>query len=276
MRQRFVRPTVVMLTLGLGALLGMTRCRAEPLRIVTYNIEDFPKSDAQVEAAFRTLAGLDAPVIAVQEILDARVFERAARTELGSRWKVAVGSDSRAVGLIFDGDRLTLRDAREHAIGGRKALEARLAPKRGRDLRVFVVHLKAGGSARDIETRRAQLEVLSPIVERAVADSRDEVVVLGDFNATSATDREQLRRFADQTGLRWTSEPLACTAYWSRVADGVLDECPGTALDHVFTRTAAKTIAAKGLCEDLGCDGGLLCPAGRFLVSDHCPVLTEL
>lgn len=273
------RELVVVATIGLvlGAILGLARREPKPLRIVTYNIENFPKSELQVEHAFRTIGGLDAPIVGVQEILDRRAFERAARTELGRNWKVLVSEGSRAVGLLYDSDRVRVRSSREHAIGKRKVLEVRLQQNRGRDLRVFVVHLKSGG-AEHVETRRQQLEALTRIVRPAVAKSKDEVVVLGDFNATQDQDRRNLQRFAERTGLRWTSEPLQCTAYWSRRRDEgrELGDCPGVALDHVFTRSQAKSIAAKGLCEDLGCDGGLLCPVTRFLVSDHCPVLTEL
>lgn len=267
----------VSLLIGLSLLvpLALVRCKAEPLRIVSYNIEDFPKSELQVEHAFRQIAGLEAPVIAVQEILDREAFARAAQDQLGAHWKTTVGSDQRAVGLLYDSERLTLHGTREHAIGGRKVLEARFTRKRGADLRVFVVHLKAGGSDH-VDTRRKQLEALAPIVRRAVAESRDSIVVLGDFNTTQNADRQQLRRFAAQTGLRWASESLECTAYWSRQRDGELEDCPGSALDHVFTREPPRAIAAKGLCEDLGCDGWLLCPVSRFWVSDHCPVLTEL
>ena len=273
MRARVV--TSLLLGLALAVSLTMARCEREPLRIVTYNIEDFPKNDVQIEHAFRTIAGLDAPVIAVQEILDAKAFEQAASSELGSKWKVAVASDRRAVGLLYDSDRVTLRSTNEHAVGVRRVLEVRLEQRRGNDLRVFVVHLKAGG-AEDVDTRRAELEALAPIVALAVASSDDEIVVLGDFNATQSQDREQLRRFAARTGLRWASESLECTAYWSRRNGVELQDCVGTALDHVFVRSQPRTIAAKGLCEDLGCDGGLLCPVSRYLVSDHCPVLTEL
>jgi endonuclease/exonuclease/phosphatase family metal-dependent hydrolase len=266
----------LVLGLGLGALLAMSRCDREALRIVTYNIEDFPKSEAQVEHAFRTIAGLDAPVVAVQEILDAGAFERAAKTELGANWKTVVSGDQRAVGLLYDSERLKLRRAHEHPIGGRSVLEVRLERSRGGDVRVFVVHLKAGGSDADIDTRGAQLEALTPIVKRAIDESDDEIVVLGDFNATSKTDRQQLRMFAVRTGASWASEQLECTAYWNRRNGSELQDCPGSALDHVFTREPPRAIAAKGMCEDLGCDGGLLCPVSRFVVSDHCPVLTEL
>jgi endonuclease/exonuclease/phosphatase family metal-dependent hydrolase len=267
----------LLLGLGLGALLVMATGEREPLRIVTYNIEDFPKDDVQVEYAFRTIAGLDAPVVAVQEIMDAQAFERAARSELGPNWKTAVGGGERAVGLLYDSERLRLRSTREHDIGGRKVLEGRFKRKRGRDVRVFVVHLKAGGGKDDVEKRRKQLEKLT----RVVAKSRDEIVVLGDFNATSPVDRQHLRLFAARTGLSWASEQLECTAYWNqrdKDEDGneELVNCPGSALDHVFTREQPRAIAAKGQCEDIGCDGGLLCPLSRFVVSDHCPVLTEL
>src|SRR5690606_2160840 len=155
-----VGSTAMLLGLGLGVLLALARCEPAPLSIVTYNIENFPKHDAQIESAFRTLAGLDAPVVAVQEITDANALKHAARTELGSDWKVVVSSDQLAVGLIYDSDRLSSSDAREHEIGGRKVLEVRLEPRRGPDLRVFVVHLKAGG--RDhVNTRRKQLDALA-------------------------------------------------------------------------------------------------------------------
>jgi endonuclease/exonuclease/phosphatase family metal-dependent hydrolase len=211
--------------------------------------------------------------------LDARAFERAAATELGPGWKTVVSEGSRAVGLLFDSDRVTLLETREHGLErGRKVLEARLRPRRGPKLRVFAVHLKAGGTAKDIELRRVQLDALARVVEPVVRTTRDEIVVLGDFNSTSGDDRRQLRRFAERTGLSWASEGLECTAYWDRRQDDrrTLRDCPGSALDHVFTRRAPASIAAKGQCEDIGCDGGLLCPVSRFVVSDHCPVLTEL
>jgi endonuclease/exonuclease/phosphatase family metal-dependent hydrolase len=268
---------MVVLGLALGLALALGRCEPEPLRVVTYNIEDFPKSRIQIESAFRTIAGLDAPVVAVQEILDASAFEDAARTELGRNWKVVVSPDSRAVGLLYDSKRVQLRSSLTHDIGGRKVLEARLGRRGGSDLRVFVVHLKAGGPEA-VETRRVQLLALAQVVAGAAAESRDEIIVLGDFNATQDDDRQNLRRFAARSGLIWTSEPLECTAYWNRRNDNgrELRDCPGSALDHVFTRSEARSVAAKGLCEDVGCDGGLMCPVGRTLVSDHCPVLTEL
>lgn len=263
---------VIVIVLGLFALV--VRACASEVRVATFNIENFPRDERQVRGAFATMAELDAPVIAVQEITDPPAFERAAREHLGERWAfVHDASDNlQRVGVLYDASRFELAYARTHEetrLGPRDkpALEVRLRG-RSRALRVFVVHLKAGGELAHV--RREQLRQLAPIVEQAV-ESWDEVMVLGDFNATGAEDRQNLARFAEVTGLVWASEGLACTSYWNR-----RDGCRGAALDHVFTREVPDAIDARGPCEEIGCDPGDRCPAFHRDVSDHCPVTIDL
>lgn len=128
--------------------------------------------------------------------------------------------------------------------------------------------LAAGGESEAL--RAEQLRLLTPIVRDAVA-SADEVVLLGAFNSTGAADRARLAALASETGLDWASEALACTSYWAR-----LDGCVGSALDHVFVRAAPCAIAARGPCEEFGCDRRQECPAFHREVSDHCPITTTL
>lgn len=257
--------------------LGLTYCgQAAPVRVATFNIENFPRDAQQIDGAFEAIDALDAPVIAVQEITEPATFARAARDRLGDEWRFVAdsGGGLQHVGVLFDAKRYTLSYARTHDEtrtyeGGKPTLEVRLRPRgSGRALRVLVVHLKAGGAYAHV--RREQLRQLRPIVEAAVA-SWDEVVVLGDFNATGDEDRETIARFARATGLTWASEGLRCTSYWNR-SDG----CRGTALDHVLTRREPEDIRARGPCESIGCDPGDRCPAFHREVSDHCPVTTDL
>src|SRR5690606_22890712 len=111
------------------------------------------------------------------------------------------------------------RTHRETQLGGqgKPALEVRLRRAgSGAALRVFVVHLKAGGDSAHV--RREQLRQLTPIL-RAAADSWDDVMLVGDFNATGHEDRATLRELALRTHLVWASEDLECTSYWNR-SDG--------------------------------------------------------
>ena len=130
-----------------------------------------------------------------------------------------------------------------------------------------MVHLKSGGDHAHV--RRAQLRQLAGIVSDA-HDSWDEVLVLGDFNATGDEDRQNLERFARDVRMTWASEPLLCTAYWNR-----RDGCRGSRLDHVMSRRAPEDVTARGPCESIGCEPGDHCPTFHREVSDHCPVTVD-
>ena len=175
--------------------------------------------------------------------------------------------------LLFDANLYRLdyakrRDATVIDDKDRATLEVRLRAPRGPDLHVFVVHLKAGGGERDHEKRQKQLERLAELVV-ASTHSRERVLVLGDFNTTRAEDRAALEDFAASTGLHWTTRELGCTAFWQPKGDRW---CEASALDHVFSSRPARDVAARGLCESLGCGGSLQCPIVYRDVSDHCPV----
>jgi len=242
------------------------------LRVATFNIEDFPKDDRQVAGALDEMAATDASVIGVQEISSARVLVVAAHARLGDSWQfVDDGSSRWAVGVLYDGARWTLRSRRVHddtRVDGRNkgVLDVRLEPAGGGAiLRVLVVHLKSGTAGRP--TRARQFAGLADVVAEARATG-ERVVVLGDFNATEAADRDDLAQLAAATRMTWASEPLACTAFWARD-----DGCPRSRLDHVLTWEPPTHIEATGACAHEGCDWQASCPLYADEVSDHCPVV---
>lgn len=278
LRRRVVAPVI-----ALALVFGLAATRACPgpsaqVRVATFNIRSFPERTEQVEAAFAVIADLDVPIVAVQEIMDPQVFTAAAARTLGPSWRAefgpwrAEGGRPLLPGVLYDNHRYQLDYARSHRRtridgSGRPMLEVRLlARDDGPTLRVFVVHLQAGGSEQQAERRRAQLQAVTPILRHAAAGT-DEVVMLGDFNSTGDADRELLRAFAHATELHWASEELACTSYWK--PDG---KCQGSALDHVFTSRPASETTARGPCESVGCAPGDRCPIFYDEVSDHCPV----
>jgi len=275
-----MRASILVVASLFVVVVGVRRsCGPTPagaLRAVTFNVRDFPESDRQVRGAFALVRELAPSLVGLQEITDPVALQRATREHLGPGWRAFVDDANRThrVALLVDTRRHELRSIRtrrETMLGGagKAALEVRVE-QRGRGLRVFVVHLKAGGSDGDAGVRAAQLEALAPLVV-AARRAGDDALVLGDFNATGDADRAALARFARATGLAWATEPLACTSYWDR-SDG----CRGTALDHVFASSNIRDVAARGPCETIGCDPGPRCPAFHRDVSDHCPVAATL
>lgn len=253
-----------------------SRCAgSDAPRIATFNIRDFPRDARQIEGAFEIIDQLDAPIVAVQEITDPPAFARAASERLGPHHRF-VHHEGRALhylGVLYDSEALTLAHARTHdetrvTPNAKPVLEVRLRRAEGRAIRVFVVHLKAGGAYADV--RREQLRQLAAIVAPVVESTWDEIFVLGDFNATGPDDRAALALFARTTRLEWASEALECTSYWDR-SDG----CRGSALDHVFLRRSPRSVRARGPCEEIGCAPADECPLFHRDVSDHCPVTID-
>ena len=271
---------IVVLALVLFGIRVACHDAPPPLRIATFNIEDFPKDDRQIAGAFAELAALDAPIVGVQEIMDPRAFTMAMRSSLGVEWQVAfepfVELGYRHTGVLFDRRRFTLIATTTHdetMLGGdhKRVLDVRLAPvEGGTPVRTLVAPLKAGGDGRDREIRQRQHRALRDII-KMVSRSGDRIAVLGDFNAThDVEDRGDLAALSNSSGLAWSTEPLACSAFWRRD-----DGCPRSRLDHVFTWESGKATAA-GACATSGCDWQNSCPVYSREISDHCPVVVEL
>jgi endonuclease/exonuclease/phosphatase family metal-dependent hydrolase len=267
--------------IALVSLAAIAWCRGgddspDELRVATFNIENFPKSEGQVKGAFELLAELDVAAVGVQEITDPDVFQRGAHQYMGAHWRAELCSDCgmHRVGVVFDTERLELLSTRSYDDtivypGAKPAFEARLRRTDGNGVvRMIVVHLKAGGE--HFATRERQLRALRGVLADAAATD-DFTILLGDYNATSPDDREAIAALAGTTGTAWASRGLECTSYWNRN-----DGCLGTPLDHVITSTEPSSIAARGPCESVGCDPGDRCPAFHREVSDHCPVTVEL
>jgi endonuclease/exonuclease/phosphatase family metal-dependent hydrolase len=259
-------------------LLGSLFCgrpHPGPLRVVTFNIENYPRSVQQEAGAFAAIASSGAAIVAVQEITEPDHFADAARRRLGAAWAFVAADDPTGlhVGVLYDTRRVTLLGQRtrpELAVydGARPALEAELRPVDGGEpVRLLVLHLKAGGDSAPL--RRRQLAALRPVVRELLATG-DRLLVLGDFNAATPGDRDELDRLAADTGLHWNTRDLPCTAYWSR-----RDGCVGSALDQALTNTPAVAEALDP-CRTEGCALRPACPSFRREVSDHCPVALDL
>jgi endonuclease/exonuclease/phosphatase (EEP) superfamily protein YafD len=264
---------VVLAGLAVLAALRAAGCATAPPRLATFNIENYPRSAAQEEGAFDAIRALSAPAIALQEITDPGGFCAAARRRLGDSWDCAFSDRPvQRVGIVYDRSALELLATAIHSEtevydGAKPTFEARLRPRGGgAALRMFVVHLKARGDGGAV--RAEQLRALAPVIATA-SGSGDQIVVLGDFNATGPGDVETIAAFARSAGLHVASEDVPCTAYWNRN-----DGCLGVALDQVLTSFRAD-VHAEGPCRTEGCAMRPACPTFHGTVSDHCPVTID-
>lgn len=274
MRKRFLQ----FLAVAFAFLLVLKTCYVEEsVDIATFNIENFPKSERQIDGAFDAIAALEPEVVAVQEIRRPTQFGHEARSRLGAEWHDIWPEESprHHVGVMFDSEVFEFLSTETHdgtvVCGGCKpALEVRLR-RRGGDgppLSVVAVHLKAYDEGLDI--RRKQYRALRALLGD-LARRGDRIALVGDFNSTRPEDRDLIGQLAHTFDLRWTTRRLACTSYWKPD-----DECLGSTLDHMLVGGAPPTAVGRGPCEHVGCEPGHACPTFVHHISDHCPISLTL
>lgn len=246
---------------------------------VSFNVENFPKSTAQIDGAFRVLRGLEPELVGVQEIRKPTVFATEARRRLGERWQAVWPEPSprHHVGLLYDSEVFEYLGATTHEgtvvePRAKPTLEVRLrrrdSPEDAPPLAALVVHLKAYDAG--LPVRQKQYRALDGILN-GIRSRGDRIVLMGDFNSTRPEDRTLLADLAGRHDLRWTTRGAQCTGYWRPGG-----QCTGTALDHILTSAPGPKAHARGPCSKVGCEPGDSCPIFYHDVSDHCPVRAPL
>lgn len=286
---------------------------AGTLRIATWNLRNFPLDErpdipdlgyarlTNICDLEKVLGGLDAGIVAFQEVNDTRRFPPILQRAGGpdQEWRVLFarngGRFGQRVAVAWDNLRFKLThdpiSLDELAVeeGARPGLAVHLASLADDlDLTVVSVHLEA--TPRAWPRRERQLEALEGAISRLVVAFDDQdVVVLGDFNSSGWLDgtADEERARADQilvaSGLRRIVNATGCTDYWegSGGRDGVFVPAK---LDHVYLRGLADATGLQSRswlhCQRLGC-GDLVSRPGAedgtfFDVSDHCPVTLDL
>jgi endonuclease/exonuclease/phosphatase family metal-dependent hydrolase len=179
----------------------------ETLDVVTWNIEEFPKNgQVTVDAVVEILQGLDADIVALQEISDVAAFEQMVDQIPG--WEGYVESEWYA-GLAYLYRTDMLETGRNYEIYTTEEFWAAFprSPQvmefrfRGQDFVVINNHFKCCGDGRldqddpwDEETRRMNAtNLLKEYIDTNFAQRR--VIVVGDLN-DSLTDMTQNNVFA--------------------------------------------------------------------------------
>lgn len=282
-------------SLWLGALALLAAC-SPPVTVATFNIRRFPEPATLPLAVAERLVELDASVIAVQEIRDARalggVLEAASR-HTGRDYQLLMGpcgGDGRyfTTGVVVDASAWRvlehagypgLHPEGEGTCGREQAgTLVVLEDRGGRRLGVLSVHLRPFPD--EFHVRREQwarvLARMGEIERRYDAP----VLALGDFNSTGFRDeppeeRPFVERTVAEAGYRLPTADLACTEYWRPRGD------PGpyrpSVLDHAVASRGEWQAEVRGMCRRLACapmDPDAIDP-DYLVVSDHCPVLLQ-
>ncbi|WAS92872.1 endonuclease/exonuclease/phosphatase family protein [Nannocystis punicea] len=274
---------------GEGAAPGKS---TEQLRVATWNLRNFPAEGQDLARLSARLPELAADVIAVQEIHDA---ERLKQSMPG--WELVLseagGRGGQRLGFLYDPAALELIGApREHArlaMGGpvRPGLSGYLRARGGGpDFHVLVVHLKARDEGYAL--RRSQWEVLAEIVEEIARDD-DDVIVLGDFNATGPSrgmpdeELQALDARLGKVGLQRVVNSSGCSAYWDGARRDAWHE--PSLLDLVWVRGLLAAEVTKVHAEPLLHCARHACRPFRSTpthperdyadLSDHCPVIVD-
>ncbi|MDX1995613.1 MAG: endonuclease/exonuclease/phosphatase family protein [bacterium] len=198
-----------------------------PLRIVTWNIENFNMSDVRDDVQLKTLveviAALDADILALQEIgnLDAMETLLDAVEDATGRFYVYAFSEysnrEQRVGFVWDDDVVALQgeaeEFRDLALSGgglRPGFHADFVFN-GYDFTLFVVHLKALRDEGSTRVREAQAMLMAQWLEERPASADEDVIFLGDFN--DDFDSESLAPFASEVDFVTDELPRTAASY---------------------------------------------------------------
>lgn len=301
-----------------GQLLAPGSLPAAPagpqdLRIMTWNIRNFPKDDrpqtpdldfsrkTNISDLRAVISSLHADLLGVEEIHRPSLLREVLRSSLGAgNFKAAFsrngGRWAQHVGIIWNPTRLKLDGQIEEV--GSIALTEGLRPglagyfksrkDDGIDFSLMQVHLRA--TPRGYDQRIQQYRAIAAWVMSQVKKTGDEdVIIQGDFNTTGPVGgrlEDELKvadRILGRAGLRRIPNASGCSEYWEGPgrADGI--QIPAL-LDQVYFRGMGEYDGSKPLrswlhCERAGCDPLISSPdapdASFWDVSDHCPVSFE-
>ena len=246
--------------------------------VATWNLEWFPKADRTVELVADLVVSLELDLVVFEEIASVAAWDElvARLPDYGAVLSTHryTPTSYQKVGILFDRDVIDSSEAdllfvedswafprpalRVHAAAGALTFD------------VIGLHLKAGGDDSDRDRRAEAVRDLDAFLRAQVdGGGEDEVIVLGDFNATLDPQRLDLTEVwpplldaPDRYAVRTTG--LAAEDEASFIPSGVL-------LDHVVTTSGldGEVGAAAAVIPDL--DGQL--PRYEPDVSDHLPVI---
>ncbi|UCF19271.1 MAG: endonuclease/exonuclease/phosphatase family protein [Gemmatimonadota bacterium] len=310
-----MKPIIVPMALLLGAAsLSAQSVLPEPpadsiLRIATWNIRNFRSTETDEDRVAQVLLGLDADLLAVQEIRDTSEFRdlldrvndatTIAAPPYGRRtrrymveYSSGGGAASQFLGFVFDASAVELSNIEsltslQMSSDLRPSLAARVRSLRGSlDFLAIANHTDSGIGLTDYTHRQAFLDALEVVLADRGTDDTD-LVILGDLNTMGHDEQEGERAVTAEEELMLLDERIAqfglrrlpadppCSEYYQR---------HGGLLDHVLVAVSMREVPPYATARIFGYCRLLSClpyatgeePFDYRHASDHCPVVVDL
>lgn len=249
----------------------------EALRVMTWNVENFPKASGTVEAVAEIATGIEPDVLALQEVAEPSAFEQllAAMPGYGGLLNDDPGAFTR-VGLVYRESHIEVLQSAtifgdNSSAFPRPPLVATLRTRsagEAHDLVVVVVHLKANLDDESEARRRTACEQLEGWISAQVERGGEtDFVVLGDWN-DELTDPP-----ASQVFTAFLDYPEEYSFLTMDLAEaGEHSYIPFRSfLDHLLVTASALELYGEGRTSVLHLEE--LVPGYEGTVSDHRPVL---
>jgi len=251
------------------------------LHVMSWNIENFPRSEDSVEAVAHLLNEYRPDLVAVQEIADQDAFE--ALDEALPDYEGILNDDEGAeqrVGVLIRSERVTVRAEETLFLGDWYAfprpplrVEVTFRSDEGEefDFSLVSVHLKAMGDEDSQYRRRLACEKLELWIQEELQRSGadHDIVIAGDWN-DQITDAAEANVFAPLLGkpaqYRFLTAELEGTGAFSYIPYRSL-------IDHVMVTSDALAEYGDGVTNVLPLDE--VDPYYRHKVSDHRPVMSR-
>ncbi len=285
---------------------------ARYMDVATFNIEWFPCKDdgemmkkydinlshpprgnaTDVKALFNMLSKMDLELLAVEEIVDTKMFADSARHYMGGEYKFiyAPGRGSQKVGFLYNSKKLQLIGAPQVYNDLLLKPDSYLRPAfrayfksipDGFDFHAIVVHLKA--SPRGWGQREKQWQVLKEILSDLPEETQDDdIILLGDMNNVTKARENEFLPVLEPLGFYWVTQELngMPSNYW--MADWKNKRIQASLIDQIFVSADARveyiegSVHVGGMCAsafDNYYDGEF--PRYYETISDHCPVIAR-
>ncbi len=245
------------------------------LKVMTWNLEHFPKSAQAIGRIGEILSTVSPDVVGVQEIDDLDAWATLDESLVDYRAISATSGDGFGrVGLLYHEERVFVGDVETLFVNDsyafpRPVLKAqiKLASDPSKDILFGVIHLKAMLDDESVERRRDACEKLAEYVLSAEENGLEaEFVLAGDFN-DKLLDPPQWNVFGpllDPMTGTFLTQPLEEAGEFTYLPFESF-------IDHVFVRGGALTSSTAQVV-----DAAALVSSYESTVSDHVPVVATL
>ena len=270
--------------------------KTQSLRLVTWNLHNFPNAQQNLERIQSTILGLNADLIAVQEVVN-----KDALAQLFPTWQLylsqAGGRGHQKLGVLVNPETIEViglpQEHPELSFSGdlRPAyslyVRARHLPL---DFHVVVVHLKARSVGFEIRQTQwnALNHILAQLPQQSPGQGDQDIILLGDFNMTGPENEsadvelEELQAILGAQNLVPIENPAGCSVYWDGQRRDAWKE--PSLLDMIWVtglpRESLSTAQALTHCDHYRCQPFRSTKAYPELdyeaMSDHCPVMLDI